>query len=90
MDNYINEHINELVINRYKVDKYNIYHVYFFDDGNGETFRYFLSGEEFQKWCYDELGLIIIDCNEKETVKILNENKLKFNFTLDLESLYPK
>lgn len=89
MDNFI-EDFEDLVVTNYRIDKYNIYHVYFLCVTSGERFRYFLGGNSFEKWCYDKHKIVVIDVDKKGTLKILNDFKRELKFTLDIDSLYPK
>ena len=81
--------LDDLTVIDHKVDKYHIYHVYFLDiDDN--RYRYFLSGNEFEKWVFDNLGKSVPDLETQTVLNILKTHKHNFNFTLDLESLYPR
>ena len=81
--------INDLNVIDYRVDKYNIYHVYFLDTDDNR-YRYFLSGNEFEKWVFHNLNKLIPDLLKESVLEILQTNKHNFNFTLDLDSLYPR
>ena len=84
---YIN--IEELDPFKFRVDQYNIYHVYFYDD-EGRINRYFLGGNKMQEWFYKNLSIKIIDKNKEEIIKLFREHKKSLKWTLDLDSLYPR
>ena len=87
MNNRLN--IEDLTVIDYKVDKYHIYHVYFLDDEDTRQ-RYFLSGGEFEKWCFTHLQKMVIDLDKETVLKILEDYKRNFHFTLQIEMLYPR
>ena len=89
MDNLLKEQLKDLIPIDYRIDQYNIYHVYF-KDSDGNRYRYFLSGDLFQQWCYKNLDLFIIDYPHTEVINILQKHCAEFPFTLDLDSLYPR
>jgi len=79
--------IDELDVFKYRVDQYNIYHIYFYDL-NDCINRLFLSGNYVQKWFFKEHSLVLIDEPEKEVIRLLNLYKKELPWTLDLDSLF--
>jgi len=89
MAGFYDEIIEESSIVDYRVDQYNIYHIYFLHD-DGQRYRFFLSGQDFQRWCFENLDTKVMSLGKFETKDILNKYKENFMFTLDLDSLYPR
>lgn len=79
--------IDELIAFKYRIDKYDIYHVYFYDLDDIMN-RLFLSGNYVQKWFYKEHSIMLIDETQDNVIKLLNLHKKELPWTLDLESLY--
>jgi hypothetical protein len=79
--------IDELEVFKYRIDQYNIYHVYFYDLDNRIN-RLFLGGNYVQKWFYKEHSIVLIDKLQEDVIKLLNLHKKELPWTLDLESLY--
>lgn len=79
--------IDELEVFKYRIDQYNIYHVYFYDLEDRIN-RLFLGGNYVGKWFYKEHSILLVDRPKNEVVRLLNLHKKELPWTLDLDSLY--
>lgn len=79
--------IEELNAFKYRIDRYNIYHVYFYDIDDCIN-RLFLGGNIIEEWFYKEKKIILINETKVDVIKLLNKYKKELPWTLDLESLY--
>lgn len=79
--------IDELEVFKYRIDQYNIYHVYFYDLEDRIN-RLFLGGNYVEKWFYKEHSILLVDRPKNEVVRLLNLHKKELPWTLDLDSLY--
>ena len=79
--------IDELEVFKYRIDQYNIYHVYFYDLYERIN-RLFLVGNYVEKWFYKEHSILLVDRPKNEVVRLLNLHKKELPWTLDLDSLY--